>query len=134
MGSKTAGGAPLLGSHLGEYLVEDKLGEGGMGIVYKGLQPLIGKVVAIKVLRPEVEKDPDQLKRLLSEARAVNAIRHRGIVDIFSFGQVADGRHYFVMEFLEGESLDLLIHQLAPLPPRDVLLAVDEMLAALGAA
>ena len=59
-----------------------------MGLVYEGIQPLIGKRVAVKVLRPSVAADAEQVARLLAEARAVNAIRHRGIIDIFGFGQL----------------------------------------------
>lgn len=75
-----------------------------MGAVYLGEHPMIGKKVAIKVLLPHLSSEPELVGRFLSEARAVNAIGHRGIVDIFSFGELPGGPHYFVMEFLEGTS------------------------------
>ena len=62
-----------------------------MGIVYEGRQPLIGKRVAVKVLLPQLSADRELVERFISEARAVNEIRHRGIVDIFSFGQLSTG-------------------------------------------
>jgi len=93
------------GTQVGEYQVQGKLGEGGMGMVFAGVQPLIGKRVAIKVLAPELARNADVVRRFITEARAVNQIGHRNIIDIFSFGQLPDGRHYFVMEYLEGESL-----------------------------
>src|SRR5689334_6042300 len=74
---------PIIGQRLGDYVVTERIGAGGMGIVYKAVQPLIDKTVAIKVLRPDVAQNPLQVQRLLAEARAVNAIRHRGIIDIF---------------------------------------------------
>ena len=74
------GGASLVGQMLGEYEVEAHLGAGGMGIVYRGVQPQIGKRVAIKVLRPEIASGEESVQALLAEARAVNAIRHSGIV------------------------------------------------------
>jgi hypothetical protein len=77
---------PLIGMQIGEYVIEEQIGIGGMGIVYRGEQPVIRKRVAIKVLRPEVGDQSMYVERLLAEARAVNAIRHRGIIDIFSFG------------------------------------------------
>src|SRR5205809_2657548 len=77
----------LVGATLGEFQVLKRVGMGGMGIVYEGLQPVIGKRVAIKVLRPDIADSPSEVKRLLEEARTVNAIGHRGIIDIFSFGQ-----------------------------------------------
>jgi serine/threonine-protein kinase len=76
-----------------------------MGVVYGGIHPEIGKRVAIKVLAPHAATHPDLIRRFKEEARAVNKIRHPNIIDIFAFNQLPDGRHYFVMEFLEGESL-----------------------------
>jgi serine/threonine-protein kinase len=123
----------LIGRQLGDYLIGERLGQGGMGIVYAGEQPLIGKRVAIKVLRPEIARDPEQVQRLLAEARAVNAIRHRGIIDIFNFGQLDDGRNYVVMEYLHGQPLDELIAQRGSLGIAEALEILDEVLAALGA-
>lgn len=97
---------PLLGASLGDYQVLEFIGEGGMGVVYRGIQPVVKKRVAIKVLRPEVAADAVAAKKLLAEAEAVNAIGHRGIVDIFTHGQLPDGRPYIVMEYLNGEPLD----------------------------
>jgi tRNA A-37 threonylcarbamoyl transferase component Bud32 len=123
----------MIGRHLGDYVVRERLGQGGMGIVYSGEQPMIGKRVAIKVLRPEIARDPEQVQRLLAEARAVNAIRHRGIIDIFNLGQLDDGRSYVVMEYLQGQALDALIAQRGSLAPVEALEILDEVLAALGA-
>lgn len=125
---------PLVGREVGEYRIEARLGTGGMGIVYRGTQPLIGKRVAIKVLRPDIASDRLQVQRLLDEAKAVNAIRHRGIIDIFGFGHLPDGRNYIVMEELEGEPLDVLLKRDAPVPPSTVLELLDEVLSALAAA
>ncbi len=125
---------PLVGAQLGEYIVQRPLGAGGMGVVYEGVQPVIGKPVAIKVLQAELAANPEEAQRLLTEARAVNAIRHRGIVDIFSFGQLPDGRHYLVMELLEGCPLDQVIAERAPLDPIALVAVLDEVLDALAAA
>src|SRR5437773_1748837 len=89
-------------SHVGEYELKGLVGEGGMGLVYEGLQPKIGKRVAIKLLKKELMSEAG---RLLEEARLVNQIGHRGIIDIFSFGELDDGRQYFVMEYLNGVAL-----------------------------
>src|SRR5437016_14301351 len=89
---RTSMSDPLVGSMLGEYEIKQRVGSGGMGIVYEALHPAIGKKVAIKVLRPDFANDPEQVARLVSEARAVNAIRHRSIVDIFGLGTLEDGR------------------------------------------
>jgi serine/threonine protein kinase len=119
---------------VGEYLVKGVVGEGGMGVVYEGLQPVIGKRVAIKLLKKHALADARESARLIEEARLVNAVGHRGIVDIFSFGELDDGRQYFVMEYLSGSPLSRHIRQHAPLPVNDCLQILDEMLAALSAA
>jgi serine/threonine-protein kinase len=93
------------GAFVGEYQIGHLLGAGGMGVVYAGTHPEIGKRVAIKVLGPHAAQHPDLIRRFKEEARAVNKIRHPNIIDIFAFNQLPDGRHYFVMEYLEGESL-----------------------------
>lgn len=102
---------PLIGANVGEYTIIEAIGEGGMGLVYRGVQPVIKKRVAIKVLKPMAAGDDQQVKRLIAEAEAVNAIRHRGIIDIFSLGQLPDGRPYIVMEFLDGEPLDVFLRR-----------------------
>ncbi len=124
----------LLGQTLGEYKVLDALSRGGMGAVYRGEQPMIGKKVAIKVLLPNAAEDPDQMHRLLAEARAVNAIRHPNIIDIFSFGTMPDGRHYFVMELLDGQPLDEVLHQKRVFTPEEVIILLEQTMSALGAA
>ena len=97
------------GTRVGEYEVEGKIGQGGVRDRLRAVHPLIGKLVAIKVLAAGSRSDPEMVSRFIAEARAVNQIRHRNIIDIFSFGQLADGRHYYVMEFLDGEPLDALL-------------------------
>ncbi len=128
----------LVGSTVSGYVVKGKIGSGGMGIVYEGEQPIIGKRVAIKVLRPEIAENPEQVKRLVEEARAVNTVGHRGIIDVFGFGEVSDGRQCIVMEFLDGEALmDLLARNLKEhraMPIAEVMVILEEVLSALGAA
>ncbi len=125
---------PEIGSRVGEYEVVRRIGAGGMGQVFEGRHPIIGKRVAIKTLLPRLSSDEALTKRFVSEARAVNAIRHRGIVDIFSFGKLPDGTEYFVMELLEGQPFDQLVDQRGPLPPAEVLEWLDQVVDALGAA
>ena len=97
------------GSQVSEYRIESTIGKGGFGTVYRAVHPVIGKLVAIKVLGRRHAADPDIVSRFVAEARAVNQIRHRNIIDIFAFNQLDDGRHYYVMEYLEGEPLPKLL-------------------------
>ncbi len=100
----------LVGSNVGNYRVIAKVGEGGMGTVYLGEHPLIGKRVAIKVLQEELASKEDVVSRFFTEAKAVNDIHHENIVDIVDFGTIKDdaGKDvvYFIMEFLDGEGLN----------------------------
>ncbi|HEU5056732.1 MAG TPA: serine/threonine-protein kinase [Kofleriaceae bacterium] len=104
------------GEKVGEYVVSAKLGEGGFGSVFRAEHPLIGKQVAIKVLNRQYSADPAMVQRFVAEARAVNQIRHRNIIDIFSFGRLPDGRHYYVMEFLDGRPLDQYVLERGRIP------------------
>ena len=104
------------GLEVGEYRIETVLGRGGFGTVYAAVQPVIGKRVAIKVLARKYAADPDIVSRFAAEARAVNQIRHRNIIDIFSFSQLPDGRHYYVMELLDGETLDSYLRTYGRMP------------------
>jgi serine/threonine protein kinase len=101
----------LIGRALGEYVVTGVLGWGGMGTVYEGIQPTIGKEVAIKVLDPSFSGNAHMAQRFLAEARAVNSIRNPNIIDIFSFGILEERYHYFVMEKLNGVTLGSFIQQ-----------------------
>jgi len=122
------------GTHVGEYVAGEKIGEGGMGTVYAGVHPLIGKKVAIKLLNTGLSDDPTIVQRFVQEARAVNEIGHRNIVDIFNFGQLDTGRHYYVMEFLRGASLKKRLEAEVPLTYAEVLTVLVEVLSALQAA
>ncbi|MFT3839584.1 MAG: serine/threonine-protein kinase [Myxococcaceae bacterium] len=124
----------LLNAQLGEYIIAERIGVGGMGIVYRAKQPMIGTNVAIKVLRPDVLADPRDVERLLHEAKVVNQIKHRGIISIFGAGQLPDNRQYLVMEYLEGETLEKRLEREGQLKPEVVVPILDEVLAALGAA
>jgi serine/threonine-protein kinase len=93
------------GTTLGEYKIHGKLGEGGMGTVFSAIHPMIGKRGAIKVLKPQYGGDHGAITRFIEEAKIVNQIGHPNIVDIFGFGEMPDGRLFFVMEWLKGETL-----------------------------
>jgi serine/threonine-protein kinase len=105
-----------------------------MGEVYEAVHALIGRRVAIKVLRHGVDEALNAARRLLEEARVVNAIRHPAIVDVFDVGVHADRRPYLVMELLEGRSVADRLKAEGPLPLGDALSLLAGVLEALGAA
>jgi eukaryotic-like serine/threonine-protein kinase len=101
------------GRMAGEYRLGRKLGEGGFGAVYEAEHPLLKRRAAVKVLHRVAERDSEAVQRFISEAQAVNQIRSPHIVDIFSFGKLADGRHFYVMDLLEGEPLDRFLERMS---------------------
>ena len=124
-------GALAAGTQIGDYVIDRELGRGGMGVVYAATHPLIGKRAAIKVLKSS--DNPATVERFVQEARAVNQIGHPNIVDIFDFGQLADGRRYLVMDLLAGEPLRARVKR-GRVPPAEACRIVDEIASALIAA
>lgn len=96
------------GTMLAHYRVEAKLGEGGMGAVYRAFDTRLQRQVAIKVLLPELVDDPNHAQRLLREARAASALNHPNIVTVYEIGSEG-GLDFIAMEYLEGRSLASLI-------------------------
>jgi serine/threonine protein kinase len=121
------------GSEVGGYVIDGKIGQGGMGVVYGAHHPRIGKRVAIKVLSPTYSANPSAVRRFEQEARLVNQIGHSNIVDVFQFGELPDGRSYFVMEWLDGEPLTARIERGA-LPAAEAMAILDVVCDALEAA
>lgn len=125
---------PNPGDTIGNYKVTEFLGEGGMGTVYRCEHVALGREYALKVLRSKVvERDPTSAQRFLREARTAARVRHPNIVDVFDYGTLNDGRPYFVMELLEGESLADRVDRGA-LPPAEVVTIARQLATALCAA
>jgi eukaryotic-like serine/threonine-protein kinase len=127
--------APLqAGDLVGEYRIEAKIGEGGFGAVYRAVHPVIGKTAAVKVLHRQFSTNPQMVSRFISEAKAVNQIRHKNIIDIFAFGGLPDGRQFYVMELLEGASFEHTLRQRGRLPIQEALPILRSVGRALDAA
>jgi eukaryotic-like serine/threonine-protein kinase len=98
----------MTGRHLLHYEILDKLGEGGMGIVYKARDTHLDRFVAIKVLPAEKVSDPERKRRFIQEAKAASALHHSNIITIHDIAET-DGLDYIVMEHVDGKTLDALI-------------------------
>jgi len=95
---------------IGKYEITDTIGEGGMGAVYKGTDPRIGRTVAIKVIKGDFADNPELLKRFYHEAQAVGNLQHPNIVVVYDLGEES-GSPFLVMEYLNGVPLDKIIAQ-----------------------
>ncbi len=113
----------------GRYQVLARLGKGGMGEVYQALQPGLGRLVAIKVLPPELQHDREFVERFNREAQALARLNHPNIVTVHEFG-VEEGRYYFVMELVDGTNLRQLLRD-GKLPPERALRIVPQVCDAL---
>jgi serine/threonine-protein kinase len=126
---------PLIGRVLGDrYRVLAQIGEGGMGTVYRVEHVVLGRKMAVKVLRPEYSTDDDLVRRFQREAVAASRIGQENIVDVTDFGRTREGNLYFVMEELEGRSLANVIHAEGPVPFDRAALILAQVCRALAAA
>ena len=102
----------------GKYRIEGFLSQGGMGAVYRATHVMLGKPVALKLIRPEIVTSPEVVRRFQREARAASLLSHPNIVTIYDLGQLEDGTLYLAMELCAGMSLKDLMVAEGPLAPR----------------
>jgi eukaryotic-like serine/threonine-protein kinase len=103
---------PFVGKVIdGRYEIQAKVGEGGMGVVYRARQISIDRVIAMKVLSPQMAADPNWVQRFYNEAKACSRLQHPNTIRMFDFGQTAEGRLFMTMEFLDGIGLRQAIQQ-----------------------
>jgi serine/threonine-protein kinase len=123
-----------IGQTIGKYKLHEILGRGGMGTVYRGEHVFIGKPVAVKVLHERFAKYEEAVKRFMREARAASSIQHPNIADVTDFGTTPLGSVFFVMEYIEGKSLEDVIEEESPLALHRAINIVEQISSALGRA
>jgi serine/threonine-protein kinase len=106
----------MIGKILGKrYELVEKIGEGGMGLVYKAKCHLLNRYVAVKILKPELTEDEEFINRFRKESLSAASLSHPNIVNIYDVG-VEDGIYYIVMEYVKGKTLKEIIKERAPMP------------------
>jgi serine/threonine-protein kinase len=116
---------------LGQYVLKQRLGEGGMGEVYLAEHQLLRRPCAVKLIRAECMGDSQTLVRFEREVKATASLSHWNTVDIFDYGHTEDGTFYYVMEYLPGLDLEDMVNRHGPLAPERVIHLLRQVCAAL---
>jgi eukaryotic-like serine/threonine-protein kinase len=122
----------MIGRTLGHYRIESKLGEGGMGVVYKAFDTHLDRAVAIKVLPPDAVANPERRRRFVQEAKAASALSHPNIVTVHDIGEDS-GVAFLVMEYVSGTTLEAKLRE-GPLPMAEVIEYGVQAAGSIGAA
>ncbi|MEH6375795.1 serine/threonine-protein kinase [Streptomyces sp. KLMMK] len=123
----------LIGDRIAGYEVESEIGRGGMAVVYRARDLRLGRIVALKLLAPELARNDTFRKRFAHESQVAAAIDHPHIVPVFEAGE-ADGRLYIAMRYVAGQDLRVLLDREGPLPPDTVCRIAGQVASALDAA
>lgn len=110
----------MIGQIVGNYKIEEKLGEGGMGAVYKGVDTMLDREVAIKALRPELASQTSVVERFRTEAVTLAKLNHPNIATLYSMFRQGD-ELYMVLEFVRGETLDSIMQKRGALPAEEAI-------------
>ena len=109
---------PFIGREIlnGQFRILQKIGTGGMGAVYKALQPAMNRMVGVKILHPKLTNRKDLVARFRREARAMSHLTHPNTVKVFLYGELDDGSLYIIMEFLDGKNMNQTVRAEGPMP------------------
>jgi serine/threonine-protein kinase len=102
---------------IGQYTLKQKLGQGGMGEVWLAEHALLKRPCAVKFIRPDLAAHPATAARFAREVQAVTGLTHANTVRVYDYGRADDGSFYYVMEYLDGPTLEQLVREAGPLPP-----------------
>jgi hypothetical protein len=121
----------MIGTEIGTYRIVEKIGEGGMGVVYKAIDTQLDRVVAVKALNPEYSRDPALLERFRGEARAQAKLNHPNLATLYAF-LVENGAAYMAMEFVDGETFHAMLARRGPIPAAEAVPLFRQALAGIG--
>lgn len=121
----------MIGTEIGAYRILEEIGAGGMGVVYRGIDTSLDRLVAIKVLTPELARDPELVERFRAGAKAQANLNHPNIATLFTFFQ-AEGQCLIVMELLEGDTFEQLLERRGKLPWKGAVSLARQSLLGMG--
>src|SRR4029077_15451545 len=121
----------MIGTEIASYRILEKLGQGGMGVVYKAVDTGLDRMVAMKVLNPDLSKNPELVERFRSEARAQANLNHTNLATLYAF-MVHQGTAIMVMEFVEGETFAQMIRRRGPIPEVEAIPLFRQALLGIG--
>src|SRR5579864_286660 len=121
----------MIGTEIGSYRILEKLGQGGMGVVYKAVDTGLDRMVAMKVLNPDLSKNPELVERFRAEARAQANLNHTNLATLYAF-MVHQGTAIMVMEFVEGETFAQMIRRRGPIPEVEAIPLFRQALLGIG--
>jgi serine/threonine protein kinase len=121
----------MIGTEIGSYRILEKLGQGGMGVVYKAVDTGLERMVAMKVLNPDLSKNPELVERFRAEAKAQANLNHTNLATLYAF-MVHQGTAMMVMEFVEGETFAQMIRRRGPIPEVEAIPLFRQALLGIG--
>ena len=121
----------MTGTQIGNYKILEKLGEGGMGVVYKGVDINLDRTVAIKALNTELTGNPELEQRFRAEAKAQANLNHTNLATLYAL-LIEDGRPWMVMEFIEGETFEQMVQRRGPIPGNEAVPLFRQALLGVG--
>jgi len=124
-------GQAMIGMQIGSYRILDKLGEGGMGVVYKAVDTGLDRLVAMKVLSADFSKNPELVERFRAEAKAQANLNHTNLATLYAF-LYQDGTAFMVMEFVDGETFEQMIMRRGPIPEQEAIPLFRQALLGIG--
>lgn len=121
----------MIGKEISSYRILEKLGEGGMGVVYKAIDIDLDRLTAMKVLSADFSKNPELVGRFRSEAKAQANLNHTNLATLYAF-LLQDGTAFMVMEFVDGETFEQMIQRRGPIPEQDAIPLFKQALLGIG--
>ena len=123
----------MVGLEVGNYRILEKLGEGGMGVVYKAIDVNLDRIVAVKALNAELSGNPELEQRFRAEIKALGKLSHTNIATLYAL-VIERGRPWMVMEFIEGETFEQMVQRRGPIPSEEAIPLFRQALLGIGCA